>query len=167
MMILSFILTLVFVGAVAVAMVSDLTRFEIPDSVALVLAGGAVVALLADGGGLSRLLIHLAVAAGAFGLGLVLFMLGLWGGGDVKLMAALGLWLGWPLILPYLQLMVLLGGGVGLGLLVFRRLQLPASWLARPWLARLHAPDEGMPYGLALGGAALMMMAQLPGLGLW
>jgi prepilin peptidase CpaA len=150
------LLALVFVAAIGVAMIWDVARFEIPDWVSLLLAVAALVGLAAGGGGLERIAVHLAVAAGLFAFGFLLFALGQWGGGDVKLLGALGLWLGWPLALPYLMVMAMAGGVLALVMLGLRRLPLPDGWRRRPWLVRLHDSASGLPYGVAIGGAALL-----------
>jgi len=41
-------------------------------------------------------------------------------------------------------------------LLEFRRRTLPPALAGQPWLARLHEPDGGVPYGIALAAAALV-----------
>ena len=50
--------------------------------------------------------------------------------------------------------MTIFGGALALLLLAYRRL--PAGALPLPdWAARLHATDEGMPYGIAIAAGAL------------
>ena len=49
-------------------------------------------------------------------------------------------------LLPYLLAIVLLA---------FRRIDLPATIRQQGWIARLHDPKAGMPYGIALAAAAL------------
>jgi leader peptidase (prepilin peptidase)/N-methyltransferase len=66
------------------------------------------------------------------------------GYGDFKLLAALGAWLGWRMLLPIVLLAALVGALVGIGLIVVRRHQrgtpIPfgpflaaAGWLAMMW----------------------------------
>ena len=54
--------------------------------------------------------LHVAVGVGMFVLGFALFSLGLFGGGDAKLLAAAGLWLGWPDLLNFLVVTAIAGG---------------------------------------------------------
>ena len=89
-----------------------------------------------------------------------LFSQGWIGGGDAKLAAATALWLGWALILDYGLVASVLGGVLTLALLVSRRTSLPA-WAARlDWVARLHHPETGVPYGIALAAAGLALYPQ-------
>lgn len=92
-------------------------------------------------GALDGLLFALAGFAAAFGLMLVFWLLGLCGGGDVKLFAAVGGWLGWQnfLILWVVSLVVLyawvflrlLSGGLAAGQ-VARRAKSVRTMGARP-----------------------------------
>ena len=151
------VLTLLFAAVMLTAMVWDLATYEIPDTLSLLLlvAGGA--ALLA-GGGWQVLAGHAVGALAAFAFGVMMFALGQWGGGDVKFMAATSLWLGWPVLVGYLLWVAIAGGGLALVILAFRRLPLPAGWAERPWLARLHRAEQGLPYGIALGLGGLVML---------
>src|SRR5690606_17246076 len=89
--------------------------------------------------------------------GFALFTLGWIGGGDAKLMAAASLWLGFDNLLVFLVWTALLGGALSLLILTYRRF-FPPLWLMRqPWAMRLHDPNEGIPYGVALAGAGLVV----------
>jgi prepilin peptidase CpaA len=60
-------------------------------------------------------------------------------------------------MLPYLVYAALLGGGLTLLILAVRRYPLPA-WLARhKWIDRLHDNKSGVPYGITLAIAALLV----------
>jgi leader peptidase (prepilin peptidase)/N-methyltransferase len=73
------------------------------------------------------------------------------GHGDFKLLAALGAWLGWPMLLPIVLLSAVTGACVGITLIVLRRHQrdvpIPfgpylaaAGWLVMMWAPTLVAP---------------------------
>jgi prepilin peptidase CpaA len=87
----------------------------------------------------------------------VFFARGWIGGGDAKLAAATALWLGWGHLYEYLLYASLLGGVLTLALLEFRKFALPSLLAGRAWLERLHQPDGGIPYGIALAAAALIV----------
>jgi prepilin peptidase CpaA len=50
-----------------------------------------------------------------------------------------------------------LGGGLTLLLLQFRNLPLPSVFLGQQWIERLHSRHAGIPYGIALAAAALLI----------
>ena len=98
----------------------------------------------------------LVVLAGAF----IFFARGWIGGGDAKLAAATSLWFGFDHLMPYLLYAAVLGGALTLMLLNFRMITLPLSMQQWSWLARLHRKEEGVPYGIALAIAALLVYPQ-------
>lgn len=141
----------------AFAASSDLFTMTIPNRLALALvAGFAVMAPLA---GLSLETIGMHLAAGALVLVVTfgMFAFGWIGGGDAKLAAATALWLGFGTLLDYLLLSAVAGGALTLGLLAARQLPLPPFAAGWPWLAKLHDHRTGIPYGIALAGAALVV----------
>jgi prepilin peptidase CpaA len=75
-------------------------------------------------------------------------------------MAAIGLWIGFGQMLPFLLYAAIFGGVFALFLILFRKLPLPMALASRPWLLRLHGHEEGIPYGVALAGAALVVLPQ-------
>jgi prepilin peptidase CpaA len=87
----------------------------------------------------------------------VFFSRGWIGGGDAKLAAATALWLGWGHLYEYLLYASLLGGVLTLGIREFRKRSLPPALARQPWLVRLHEPAGGVPYGIALAAAALLV----------
>ena len=87
----------------------------------------------------------------------VFFCRGWIGGGDAKLAAATALWLGWAHLYEYLLYASLLGGVLTLLILEFRKHSMPPTLANQPWVARLHEPAGGVPYGIALAAAALLV----------
>ena len=85
------------------------------------------------------------------------FSFGWIGGGDAKLVAATALWFGFQDLLSYLYMASLLGGGLTLLLLRFRIIRLPNLLKGRRWAERLHGKNAGIPYGIALAAAALIV----------
>jgi prepilin peptidase CpaA len=100
---------------------------------------------------------HVGAGAAVLAAAFVLFSRGWIGGGDAKLAAATALWLGFGHLIDYLFYSSLLGGALTVALLLFRRVPLPPLLAARPWIERLHRPGAGVPYGIALAAAALLV----------
>ena len=137
--------------------VRDLTTMTIPNWLTSALAlSFFAVALLAQMP-LADIAQHTTVAVVTLLLGMVFFAKGWIGGGDAKLMAAVALWLGWAQALPYFVIASMLGGGLTLLILGYRNLPLPAFVLRQAWAMRLHDRAEGVPYGLALAAAGLLI----------
>jgi prepilin peptidase CpaA len=154
---LATVLILIFPALMMYAAFSDLLTMRIANWLvaAVVLAYGAL-AMLA---GLSWTEIGMALAAGAIVLAIsfAFFAFGWIGGGDAKLVSGTVLWIGFGLMLQYLIYAALLGGALTLIILALRRYPLP-SWLSRhAWIDRLHNPKSGVPYGIALATAALLV----------
>jgi prepilin peptidase CpaA len=147
----------VFPAAMAFAAASDLLTMTISNRLSLILAAGFFVAALLVGMPYDdvgrHVLASLVVLAVAFGL----FAAGWIGGGDAKLAAASSLWLGFPHLLQYFFIAGLVGGAMALVLLQARRIPLPQALADTPWIARLHAADTGIPYGIALAIAGLLV----------
>ena len=78
-------------------------------------------------------------------------------GGDAKLAAATALWLGWDTVGNYGLTTAVLGGFLSIGLLAARKCPMPEALLRREWIARLYHPQTGIPYGMALATAGLLV----------
>ncbi len=89
-----------------------------------------------------------------------LFAWGKIGGGDAKLAAASAVWIGWGSIADYLLIACMLGGALALILLSLRAIMLPPVLMQQDWIVRLHQPKGGLPFGVALGLAGIMVYPQ-------
>jgi prepilin peptidase CpaA len=77
-------------------------------------------------------------------------------------MAAAALWLGFDHFLPYLVLVTFMGGGLAMALLAYRSIMPPVWIMNQEWAVRLHNRQCGIPYGIALAGAALWIYPTTP-----
>ncbi len=73
------------------------------------------------------------------------------GGGDFKLLAAIGAWLGWQMLLPVILFASAVGAAVGIFLIVFRS----------------HAPQKPIPFGPYLAGGGWIALLWGPDLVSW
>lgn len=94
---------------------------------------------------------------GAFVVGYVIFALRVMGGGDVKLIIVLSLWVGLEKLAQFGFNFAVLGGVLSIIVLIMRKL-LPAMCKNKEKLPRIFRPKQPVPYGLAIAGAFLLMM---------
>jgi prepilin peptidase CpaA len=77
--------------------------------------------------------------------------------------AAITLWMGYSLqLVQYILYAGLLGGALTLMLLSVRRYPLPPPFAGTPWIDRLHDKKTGVPYGIALAAAAILVYSDTP-----
>jgi prepilin peptidase CpaA len=145
---LAHILLGIVAGMVFAAAVWDLCTRTIPNSL------NAAIALLAApfwwASGLMlwpEIAVQIAIAAGLLGVFSLAFAFGAMGGGDVKLIAALGLWLPPEAVLPLLVIMSLAGGALTLVMLVRHRLA-------------KHRHQLEVPYGVAIAIGAVWLIGE-------
>jgi len=151
------ILTYGLIAALAIALlvaaVTDLRRRQIDNELNALIALGAPLFWWASGVALSGVGWQLAIAAITFAITATLFFLRAMGGGDVKLLTVLALW-----VLPehFLYLVVIMAAAGGVLTIGF------AGW--HMW--RRHQGRAAIPYGVAISAAAILTLFQksLPGL---
>ncbi|MDQ4421090.1 prepilin peptidase [Sphingobium sp. DEHP117] len=91
--------------------------------------------------------LQVGMGIGMFGIFAALFALGMMGGGDVKLLAAVALWFPWQALGFLLLLMSVVGGVVTLVTVVHHRMN-----------RRLGQPE--IPYGVAISFAAMWLVGE-------
>ena len=148
---------LLFPALMAFAASSDLLTMTISNRLSLALAGGFFLLTLLTAMSLPTIGMHLAAAAVVLVVTFVCFSQGWIGGGDAKLAAATALWLGFDHLLDYAVYASLFGGALTLLILQFRKFPLPPALARQKWIARLHETGGGVPYGIALAAAALVV----------
>jgi prepilin peptidase CpaA len=107
---------------------------------------------------------HIGAGLLVFGVGAVIFRLGVLGGGDIKLLTAVAFWVGWERLGIYLLVVAIFGGGLTLFLLALRAL-LRRVYRSRPpehSLPRILRVDEKIPYAIAIGAAGIWIAPYLP-----
>ena len=141
---------------------SDLFTMTIPNRVSVLLIGGFFLFSLLMGLGFEQVLMHLL----AFGVVLMasfgLFSINAMGGGDAKLAASTALWFGWSThLMEYLLLTSLLGAILTLAFILGRTRYVPEFIGQMQWVRRLYNHHK-VPYGIALGSAAVMVYPETP-----
>jgi prepilin peptidase CpaA len=149
-------LALLCVGAAGLALLiaclCDLRRFEIPDTLSIVILLSAFAFGLATPG--FEWLWHLAGLGLMFAVGLGLFAAGWMGGGDIKLLVATAMWTGLQGLAPFLLGVSLAGGGLAI-VLLGSRAALKATGVAHERMPGPLRPGAPMPYAIAITGGAL------------
>jgi prepilin peptidase CpaA len=151
---------LLFPAAMAFAASSDLLTMTISNRISLTLVAGFGVLAVLTGIGWPVVGSHVGAALLVMVVTFVFFSQGWIGGGDAKLAAAVALWFGFDQLLTFLLYASLFGGILTFVLLRFRHMPLPALLSGQDWAKRLHRMDTGIPYGIALAAAALLVYPQ-------
>ena len=143
-----------FLAILVDAALSDFRRFRIPNRDSGLLVVVFAVAAAASGASPPDFLMHLAAAVALLAAGALLFGLGVWGGGDAKLLAAVGAWTGFSGLPRLLLVMALVGGALALAVIILRRL--PPVKGDRPRLfGQRFATTGHVPYGIAIAAGAV------------
>jgi prepilin peptidase CpaA len=129
----------------------DIATMTIPNWVSILLAALFLPAAFAAGLTPGEIGFHLAFAGGVLLACAALFYLGVFGGGDAKVIAAASLWIGLSASGYFVMGMAVAGGVLALVLIAARRMKLSSS---KDWAKRLLSPQEGAPYAVAIAVGA-------------
>jgi|SRR5579872_485351 len=150
--------TLVLFPALMIyAAFSDLFTMTISNRISIALVVGFFALAFALHMPLHDILRHLGCGLVVLTVTFLFFAFRWVGGGDAKLAAATALWLGFDQLWDYGIYAALFGGALTLVILLLRRWPLPPILITQEWIARLHDQDAGVPYGIALAIAGLML----------
>ncbi len=152
----------VYALAVAWAVATDFKRLIIANSACVAVAVAFLPAAVVAGLDAPTIAWHYGVGATLMAVGALAFARKLAGGGDVKLLAAVAVWMGPGNILPYLVLMSLVGGALAVLVLIAARMKRRVPALGRvAWLGDGAIAGQEIPYGVAVGLVALAMLPRL------
>ena len=153
---------LAFAGLLIAAAASDWRNLVIPNRYSLALVALFPSYVIAMGGDVNWMG-HLLYAGAAFVAGFLLFSLRLFGGGDVKLFAAVALWAGPAFFVTMLIYTVLSGGIMAVVLWLqyrFRQAGVPSN-LAYATSSNVAFSKQPMPYAVAIAAGGLYVALQL------
>jgi prepilin peptidase CpaA len=147
-----------------VAAMTDVTSFRIPNWLTATIAILFVPMAFATGMPIADFGWHLAGGLILFVIGYLMFAVGIFGGGDAKLMAAAGLWFGTDLTVPFLLMTAIAGGALAVAV---------SSWSAFMVMWEIHGGDQRpvmdrqlkkikpkLPYGFAFAVGAILAFPQ-------
>jgi len=98
---------------------------------------------------------HLLAGAVMLVLGFLLFARGYVGGGDAKLLAAAGLWIGWGSLLPFVLVTTIAGGALAILYKMWQLVRTEQEVRDFVWLRRVLRADLELPYGIAIAAGAV------------
>ena len=156
-MVLEILVLGLFPAAMAFAAASDLVSMTISNRVSIALIIGFFLVAWLTGMGWYEIGRHLLAGGVVLLVAFGFFARGWIGGGDAKLAAATALWLGFSHLMEDLLIASIAGGILTLVLLQLRTLPMPQVLARQPWIARLHNFETGIPYGIALAIAGLLV----------
>lgn len=155
---------LVFPLLMIFAALADLFTMTIPNRVSLVLIAAYLLLALYLRLPLATVGLHVSCGLAMLALTFTMFQMGWIGGGDAKLAAATALWVGWPALFEYGLAASLIGGALTIAILALRHYDLPEKLLSVGFIAKLAEKNGGVPYGIALALAGLVIY---PYTGVW
>lgn len=152
------LLCVAFPFLMAYAAASDLLTMRISNRITGLVVAAFLPYAFASGMTLNDIGLHLAAGALTLVVAFAMFARGWVGGGDAKLAAGTALWLGIENLAEYFVVASLLGGALTLAILFARSYPLPLATFRLPFAVKLHDARTGIPYGIALAAAALIVL---------
>ncbi len=136
------------------AALKDVTTLTIPNWLNLAIALTGLAALVLARPGTETVMLHVGLALATLVVGFILFSIGVFGGGDAKMIPAVVLWLGPAATLPFLAWMAIAGGVMAIVLMAARAGLSPErvpAFMRRPFIA-----GEGVPYAVAITAGVIL-----------
>lgn len=142
---------------VVAAGAGDFLTLRIPNWLNALIAVLFFPMALATGMPAEAMLLHTLAAVAILVVGFGLFSAGFIGGGDAKLLAAVGLWFGWPALIPFLVFTALAGGVLALAVNLWGLLEIEREVYGHGWMKRwLSFKKVDLPYGMAIAAGAIL-----------
>ncbi len=154
-------LALILIALLAAASIEDAVRLRISNLISAAILAGAAAAAIIVGPELS-LWQNVAVFVGLLVIGTAVFALGMMGGGDIKLLAATGLWFDLPGAFLMIMSVLIAGGLLALLLLAARLIGWSDATRERIVVLKRRG---GIPYGIAIAGGATLALSIARGWG--
>jgi len=155
-LVLFLICLFISIGVGVLASVSDIRGMVIPNIYSVIVIAAFLAAFVAlslmgnKGVFFSSIWSHLMAAGFMFVVTVLLFAAGTLGAADSKLGSAFALWVGIKGFLPFLLLMTLAGGVLGLVALSLKKWKPVANPAEGSWVALVQGGESKVPYGVAI-----------------
>jgi len=145
---------------VILAATADVLSRSIPNQLTLLITASFFLFALAYGMPLADLAMHVGFGIGLLVIAVVLFSFGLFGGGDGKLIAAAGLWIGPTGLADFLLGTAVTGGLLALAFLAY---SVPSWLFCKSEVVsanRSALPAGTLPYGYAIAAGTLLALPE-------
>lgn len=157
---IAFLSATLFPLLLIIAGAGDALSLRIPNRLNLLIAASFVPMALATGMPLPALGLHVVTGLGMLAVGYMLFAFRVFGGGDAKLLAAVGLWLGYPGVLSFLAFTALAGGGLAVAVGAWSLIRLDSE-IRNGFISRkMGFLNADLPYGIALAVGGILAFSQ-------
>ncbi|MCG6114372.1 MAG: prepilin peptidase [Mesorhizobium sp.] len=153
----------VFPFCMVFAAVSDMISMTIANRISVILVAVFAVAAPISGMDWATYGWHFAAGALVLSITFALFAAGVMGGGDAKLLSSTAVWMGMSMeLMQYVFYGAMIGGVLTILIIIYRRS--PLSTITGNNMFLRHFADEkvGVPYGVALGAAGLLVYPSTP-----
>ena len=152
------VILVIFPFCMVYAAVSDMLSMTISNRVPVILVVSFAVIAPLTGVEWTTFGWHLAAGAIVLAVTFALFAIGGMGGGDAKLLAASAVWLGLDItLMQYLVYASIIGGALTIAILYFRNSVIADVAGGNTFLRHFADRKAGIPYGIALGIAGLIV----------
>lgn len=141
---------------VVAAGASDFLALRIPNWLNAVIALVFFPMALMTGMPAEAILVHSVWALAVLIFGFALFSFGLLGGGDAKLLAAAGIWFGWPALGPFLIFTSLAGGVLAIVMKAWQMVQIERDVREAGWMKCWFSFKMELPYGVAIAAGGIL-----------
>lgn len=142
-------------AALVVAAATDLAERRISNRLTLALALCYPLVAFTIGLGPGEIAQGVMVGIGLLAFGFALFAFNIIGGGDAKLIAAIGPWMGFAAFPEFMLFTAFAGGFLSIGVIALRGLRSQLAAGGPAWLTRILPEEAGLPYGVAIAAGGL------------
>ena len=147
-------------AGLALAAVTDIAERRISNKLTIALALAYPLVALALGLGVGEIAQSAMIGLGLLAFGFALFALNVFGGGDAKLIAAVGPWMGLSAFPEFLFFTALSGGVLALAALCARSLEAQLAAPRAQWISRIFPKNTELPYGVAIAAGGILAYPQ-------
>jgi prepilin peptidase CpaA len=149
-------------GLLLIAAATDVTQLRIPNWISVAILVLFLVFAAISGLPPNEVLSHVFAAFAVLAGGIILFSWGKLGGGDVKILSAVSLCVGWEGLFRFVLAVSLLGAVVTLAVIVLRTRFLAATIQSTGYRPAMLDTGAGAPYAIAIAsGFILLQLAPL------